>query len=1146
MASAAAAGAVSGSATTGSVSVIGPAAASWASATTTSFTAQSLSASAASVTAASGQAVGTGSVALASAAGVAVSVSGSVNYSVSGQANLSFYPPATGNLGGSADWSSFNATLSGTDTIELTTNALTLNGTLLPAGTYILSTPSATIGGSGLGPAANSGGAVSMKVTGGTVYLGSGTGSLSVGGTGVEAGNGISFTGFNGTATVATGATADSVTLSGTTTQVLSVAGNPATLTTNQNTPVTLDSVLRTSLAGTYAVVANAPSGWSVTIDNSGQLTITPAPGVQAGTFPIQLIVQSASDLALVAQSEVMVTVKPTAPAISLAVNPDPEILLPFDGAQLPFSFQAVIHNSGPAADTYNLSFSNVPSGFTVASSNTSVTVPAGQTGIVGVYLIPNAGQPLPAPGTVLSFSVTATSTTTSTITKTQTVTLTVPAIDALSITGSSTSVNTTPGVAATDTLTITNVGNVPENNVTLAASNSSGLTLSGLAPLSLAVGQSNNETITLTPAATTPLNSQLQSTVTATYGPSASPQTQSLDFVLDVVVPGAAAIANAAVAAQALNNSGLAGRLQDLSTALTNLVQNPTSAVYKAQAQANLASLISQITNDPFLSGFTSGLTAASTALSAAATAAQIQTAITNLGNSLNSFAQVISDDAAHNFTLSLSPSINIVEPAAPEVYDIVMTNNGTAATTYDLSVSGLPAGVTSAFSQPSVTLQPGQSLTTGNNAVTLTLTESGDTLVAANFNVTAKAEGATEITQNTPGMLTLRTTSIVATGILTNPSYTNPGGKVDVSAQILGTVNQSTQISAYYTVTDSTGKVLYTSTPAPVAVTANSGLITLDLGNLDTTGFAKGIDTITVTLLDATNKPIPGGSTSTTYLIGQPVTATLSTTPTSVPTGSDTVTTTLSVTTQSTYPSPLTLQGAVATPAPGTSVALYTSGSSTYAYESGTGGIDVINVTDPSNPQLVETFGQGDIVNGQFGFNVARVVGNELLVGTSNGNNGSVFNLLVYSLTNPDQPRSSSATPRSTTASSTTCWSTAPARPSSFQPAASSTSGSFIYQDFGDFVSIDLSNPTQPALAGSLFNNEGQPDGGDMSQFGGVLVNDQIAYSAGLDPGRRHDHHEHRQSPGREYRRSQEHVAGHAAPDPRNDQHPRRRNLR
>ena len=524
---------------------------------------------------------------------------------------------------------------------------------------------------------------------------------------------------------------------------------------------------------------------------------------------------------------------------------------------------------------------------------------------------------------------------------------------------------------------------------------------------------------------------------------------------------------------------------------------------MYKGQALANLASLVSQLTNDPFLSEFTSGLTTAETALGAAATAADVQTAVVNLGTALDSLAQVITDDAAHTFTLSLSPDRNIVEPGRAEVFDIVMTNNGTAATTYELSVGGLPAGVTYAFSQPSVTLQPGQSITAGNSAVTLTLTESGDTLVAANFSVIATAEGATEITRSTPGLLTLRDTSIVVSGITASPAFTNPGGTVDVSAQILGTVDQPTQISARYTLANPSGTVLFTSAATPVSLAVTSGLLTVDLGNVDTTGFTDGVDTVTVTLLDQNSQPIAGGTASSTLLIGQPVTGTLTTSSTTVPTGSDTVTTTLSVTTQSSYPSPLALQGAVATPAPGTSVALYSSNGTTYAYESGTGGMDVINVTAPTNPQFVEMFGQSDLVNGQFGFNVAKVVNGELIVGTSNGNNGSVFNLLVYSLANPAAPQFVSNTTinyrffSDLLVNSTGTAAYVPTNGFFYY------GGSYIYQLFGDLVAIDLSDPTQPALAGSLFNTQGQPDGGDMSQFGGVLVNDQIAYTAGLTPG-------------------------------------------
>ncbi len=64
--------------------------------------------------------------------------------------------------------------------------------------------------------------------------------------------------------------------------------------------------------------------------------------------------------------------------------------------------------------------------------------------------------------------------------------------------------------------------------------------------------------------------------------------------------------------------------------------------------------------------------------------------------------------------------------------------------------------------------------------------------------------------------------------------------------------------------------------------------------------------------------------------------------------------------------------------TTAPNTSVALY----GDYVYESGQGGVNIIDVSDPTNPQLVGTFAQNIIVNGSLGFNVDKIVNGELIV--------------------------------------------------------------------------------------------------------------------------------------------------------------------
>jgi hypothetical protein len=118
--------------------------------------------------------------------------------------------------------------------------------------------------------------------------------------------------------------------------------------------------------------------------------------------------------------------------------------------------------------------------------------------------------------------------------------------------------------------------------------------------PVTLAVGQSTTEMIALTPDASTPLTCTLDATITATFGPSASPVTQTVQIPVNVVVPGAAAIANASVAAGQLGNTNLANQLSDLSTALTNVVENPASAVY--QSQASLTAVVGLVGADPYL----------------------------------------------------------------------------------------------------------------------------------------------------------------------------------------------------------------------------------------------------------------------------------------------------------------------------------------------------------------------------------------------------------------------------------------------------------------------------------------------------------------------------------------------------------------
>jgi uncharacterized membrane protein len=1073
--------------------VSGQTTATW-DATSSTVQAASLSSSSATIATPSGNRIGSGAAALAGGMVAELLIVGGSAYSVTGTGNLSFYGAAESTLGVSGHWDNYTAAITGNVSIALTVpaGALTLDGQPLPAGTYTIITNSATLSGSGNTTSPNFAGSVSITATNGTVNLGSGSGNVTVGGNSLDLSSGATLTGYTGSITIAAGGgnNTDDVTLDGNAANVLTVSATPNTLTTDQNTPVTFQANVNTSFADTYNFTAQAPPGWTVAIDANGNVIATPAPGLQGGTYPIRVVAQSTTNPDLVAQTTVNVTITPTQPGMTFAVNADPIFTVPYNGAQVPTAFQAVIHNTGPAADTYNLTFSNIPAGWTILNSGTSVTVPAGQTGILGVYLQPTGS--LPAPGTPISFTVTATSTSDPTITATQTVSFAMPVVHAITVTTPAPQ-DLLPGQEWGFSITVQNVGNVTEL-VHPTAAIPADLNLPGgffnFSDATLTPGQSVVETDTRTVGASVALNSTYTVAATVSYGPADSPLIQTVQFPVQIVLAGTQYVGNLGVTAGQLGRTDLADRLGDLASALTNLALDPTNAVYKSEALADLDSIIGQLADDPFLAGSVPNLSAARSVLASASTLDQIQYAANVIGGDLN-FAWVLPDEAKHSFTLSLLPNTAVAQPGAPVYYNLAIQNTGTQTTTYDFVVYNPLAGFQFTFSQPSITLQPGQAIAGGPNGVTLAVTETGNALVAAGFSVTAVAEGAGEIALSAPATVTLRPAFVSVPEVDATPPFTAPGNPVDVSARVLNAVNEQRPALASYVVTNANGNVVFTSQPVPLTLTVQTSLVTVDLGSFDTTSLTPGSYSLTVTVTDTSGNLIPGATGQGTVFIGSPVTASLSVNPTTLLPGTRTVTNTVQVTAQTPFPTPLTLLGQVQTTPSGGSVAL----DGNLAYVAGTNGIDVVDVRDPASPTVVNTFAGDQIVKG--GFTVVRRAGNELIVGSTQTLNANGVNLLIYSLADPLHPALVSHTLINygfmsdlLVQGNTVLVPT--------DGVVTFSLADIIVNQIGSVLSIDVSNPAAPALAGVLFNNEGPPHGGDTNQNGGVIVNDHVAYFA------------------------------------------------
>jgi uncharacterized membrane protein len=879
------AGSVTASLTTQLVSAAGSLNASWStSASASNFLSSTLTAPTATVKNANGVAVGSGSVALAAGTLTPVGVSGTDQFTVNGSGSLSFYGPAESGLGVSGSWTSYTASVKGNVTLTLTTDALTLNGHLLAAGTYAITTNVATLGGSGSTTSPNFSGSASLSLTatGASINLGAGSGTITVGGKPLDLTSGGTIDVYAGGITVAaTGTNTDNVTLGGNATKVLTVSATPNTLTTDQNTPKTFHVNVNTSLADTYNLTAQAPPGWTVSIDGNNNVTVTPAAGLQGGTYPIQVVAQSTTDPSLVAQTTVNVTVTPTVAGLTFSVQPDPLLTVPFSGAEVPTAYQAVVHNNGPMADTYNLTFANVPTGFTLLGSATSVTVPAGQTGIVGLYLQPNGTVLLP-PGTPLSFDMTATSTANPAITQKVTESFAMPAVDGVAKT-SPAQVAATPGGSATTTLTLQNVGNEPET-VTLSDSGAAGLSVSGLAPVSLAVGQTKTITVTLTPGATAALNGTLSTTITGTYGPAANRQTTTAEIDVDVVSTSVLAVAQAAAAAgQDGSNAQLAQVLTALQNDVAQLQTSPTNATVLAQLQYHLGSVSSFLSSDPALAPFVPQLQPIQTD----ANTGNVTALIGALPTFFNALTSVLAVEATQQFTVSVSPNVVDVEPGQTKNLAVTLVNTGKDPVALTLSAPGLPANVTAGFSNTQVMLAAG-----ATDTETATVSNTLVSSTSFQLNVTA---AASLVTQFATAAVDVQSATADVLGVTVTPTNPNAGDPVSVTAEVFNAANVARTVLAHIDVLDLSGNVVATPPEVSFNLVPGSGNLNLDLGQVATTGLTTGVYTMRVTLRAGDDTPLPGQSSQTLFAVGQLVTASVAASPSVVPPGTSTVATTI-----------------------------------------------------------------------------------------------------------------------------------------------------------------------------------------------------------------------------------------------------------
>lgn len=585
-------------------------------------------------------------------------------------------------------------------------------------------------------------------------------------------------------------------------------------------------------------------------------------------------------------------------PGVSLEILKDELYTLPFDNVQLPLAFRAQVQNLGPEEDSYVISFPSIPSGFVVQASVPSIPLIPGQVSEVGVYLFPDG--PIPAPEISELFSVKLTSNSDQTVFASVTQEFTIPEIPGLSLAPDPVEAFSAPGETSSVFLSLQSTGNVPVNNVELNFDGPPGLALSGLtSPVSLSVGESSTQTLSFTADANTPLNSTLTGTITATFGSLDSPQKVSTQVLVEVVAPGAQAVANAGSAATELGEFDLATTLDSLGTTLTDLAEDPTNELFKSRLLADLDSLIRQLETDPQFSEFIDDLKEAREAIEAS-TEETFNAALADLGLRLDAVSNILTQLADFQFALSMTPSDIDLQPGESAEFNLRLENLGAEPTDFQLSVGDLPDGVTANLSATEVTVNPGEVLNgTGASPLTLTLDQSIANSVVFPLEVIATPVGADSVLETASSRVTIQQAVADVLNVTLDPVVIMEAGNLlSATAQIFNSANVAQSVTVRAEVLDSIGTAVGTPIDQPMDLNVGGESLDVNFDGIPTTGLVDGLHTLRVSLLNASGFPVSGRMAEAAFYLGTPISAKIHTDLTVVPPGTTNVKTTIEVT--------------------------------------------------------------------------------------------------------------------------------------------------------------------------------------------------------------------------------------------------------
>ena len=149
--------------------------------------------------------------------------------------------------------------------------------------------------------------------------------------------------------------------------------------------------------------------------------------------------------------------------------------------------------------------------------------------------------------------------------------------------------------------------------------------------------------------------------------------------------------------------------------------------------------------------------------------------------------------------------------------------------------------------------------------------------------------------VQQSASSVVSITPAAADVTSVTATPQAVNAGSPITVTAQVFNTANATRSIEAQLQVLNSSGNVVSTSAAVPFSIDPSNQSVTVNLGQVATTGLVDGLYSLKVSLLTSVGTPLPGNSSETPFLVGIPVSASVSASPGLVAPGTLTVTTTI-----------------------------------------------------------------------------------------------------------------------------------------------------------------------------------------------------------------------------------------------------------